>query len=564
MVIIKLTFPGGRYHATPWGRHVNEGAVEWPPCPWRLIRALIAVYWRKGRHLAEPESVQCLVERLAAAPPHYALPEGAAAHTRHYMPPYKGNTTKVFDAFFHVAPGGCVHIGWPGLELEENERALLGGLLGGLGYLGRAESWTEAELLPTDASVPEFNAAPAEDALADPPTDREREQVLCPMTPEAYTAWRDEASAGKAAQLAEAALAKAQEKAVAKGRDPKEAKLTPTGNRKIESSLAELFPNTLFDALHADTGDLHKQGWRAPPGSSRIAYYRPPLEKPRMRQAAPRPRPQQPPCIVRFVLASDTAGADVRPRIEDTLYLGENVRRALMSQSRKLAKRREDPDPRPAAVFSGKDREGNCLAKDHAHAHILPCDDDGDGRIDHVIVYAPMGFSHDDLAAMSRLRRLWQHGGRPGLLSVLVGQGEPADFGGFNTRDEETPALAESAVWCSVTPFVLPRHPKRDRRGNPKRDAEGRWVDGPEMQLCAELERRGLPRPVRVECYAPRHKWRHFATRRKNGGGTRSQGGGMGFTIEFAEPVRGPIALGYGCHFGLGLFVPQTVGSIHE
>ena len=46
-VIIKLRFPGGRYHATPWGRHVNEGAVEWPPSPYRLVRALYDAWKRK-------------------------------------------------------------------------------------------------------------------------------------------------------------------------------------------------------------------------------------------------------------------------------------------------------------------------------------------------------------------------------------------------------------------------------------------------------------------------------------------------------------------------------------
>jgi CRISPR-associated protein Csb2 len=38
---LRLRFPGGRYHATPWGHHVNEGQVEWPPSPWRLLRALM-------------------------------------------------------------------------------------------------------------------------------------------------------------------------------------------------------------------------------------------------------------------------------------------------------------------------------------------------------------------------------------------------------------------------------------------------------------------------------------------------------------------------------------------
>ena len=43
-----LTFPWGRYHANPWGRHVNEGAVELPPSPWRLLRAV--------RDVAHPRS----------------------------------------------------------------------------------------------------------------------------------------------------------------------------------------------------------------------------------------------------------------------------------------------------------------------------------------------------------------------------------------------------------------------------------------------------------------------------------------------------------------------------
>ena len=41
---IAIRFPLGRYHATPWDRSVNEGAVEWPPSPWRLLRALVASY----------------------------------------------------------------------------------------------------------------------------------------------------------------------------------------------------------------------------------------------------------------------------------------------------------------------------------------------------------------------------------------------------------------------------------------------------------------------------------------------------------------------------------------
>lgn len=31
---------------------------------------------------------------------------------------------------------------------------------------------------------------------------------------------------------------------------------------------------------------------------------------------------------------------------------------------------------------------------------------------------------------------------------------------------------------------------------------------------------------------------------------------GVAFRLTFAEPISGPLALGYGAHFGLGLFVP--------
>ena len=47
MTVIELHFLAGRYHSTPWGRHVNEGQPEWPPSPLRLLRALYDAWRRK-------------------------------------------------------------------------------------------------------------------------------------------------------------------------------------------------------------------------------------------------------------------------------------------------------------------------------------------------------------------------------------------------------------------------------------------------------------------------------------------------------------------------------------
>jgi CRISPR-associated protein Csb2 len=79
--------------------------------------------------------------------------------------------------------------------------------------------------------------------------------------------------------------------------------------------------------------------------------------------------------------------------------------------------------------------------------------------------------------------------------------------------------------------------------------------------LLREL-RRDLPEPVEVERIAGTHldgkavRWSSFRTQRNEGEGRRVAGFACGFRIEFPRPVAGPIAVGYGAHFGLGVFVP--------
>jgi CRISPR-associated protein Csb2 len=117
-----------------------------------------------------------------------------------------------------------------------------------------------------------------------------------------------------------------------------------------------------------------------------------------------------------------------------------------------------------------------------------------------------------------------------------------------------SPIFAISKSWRSVTPFSLPRFPNRGG-GKPPRPR-----DLPEAQLTQELTARCLSEPIsikRIEGYQasgrPMVRWLEFHTQRFKG--TRGKGL-AGFEIEFAEPVAGPIAVGFGCHFGLGLFMP--------
>ena len=50
-------------------------------------------------------------------------------------------------------------------------------------------------------------------------------------------------------------------------------------------------------------------------------------------------------------------------------------------------------------------------------------------------------------------------------------------------------------------------------------------------------------------------QFKRFRSKPGDDGGRRPAGG---FKITFAEPVSGPLCLGYSCHFGLGLFVPAS------
>ena len=151
MIIIGVWLINGKFHATPWGRSPNEGATEWPPSPYRLLRALVSS-WKTVAPLVCKEDVERLLQRLASQAPSFQLPPASVGHTRHYMPPHnhmpphRGNTNLIMDTFVLVNKSDPVLIIWPDLVLNDDEVRLLGDLLRGLHYFGRGESWCEARI----------------------------------------------------------------------------------------------------------------------------------------------------------------------------------------------------------------------------------------------------------------------------------------------------------------------------------------------------------------------------------------------------------------------------------
>lgn len=147
---LALSFPWGRYHATPWRHHVNEGQVEWPPSPWRLIRGLYAT-WRCRAPELDASSVMAALEALCA-PPSYWVPPSRRAHTRHYFPDAKAGKDKGFDGFQAFERGQEVLVQW-GFDLPGAEHEALARLATLIPYIGRADSICEARLVPGEAEL---------------------------------------------------------------------------------------------------------------------------------------------------------------------------------------------------------------------------------------------------------------------------------------------------------------------------------------------------------------------------------------------------------------------------
>jgi len=147
---LAIRFPLGRYHATPWDRSVNEGAVEWPPSPWRVLRALVATWYTRWPDLPA-QTLDGLLDALGD-PPSYLTPPVRGGHTRHYLPDLShrkgenGRTDLTLDPFLWLPRDADLLVRWDA-GLEAGQRAALAKLAELLPYLGRADSACEARLL---------------------------------------------------------------------------------------------------------------------------------------------------------------------------------------------------------------------------------------------------------------------------------------------------------------------------------------------------------------------------------------------------------------------------------
>ncbi len=362
MIALSIEFLAGRFHATPWDRSVNEGEVEWPPSPWRLLRAIVAAFYLMSE--TDTATLCRLCDRLADAP-RFVLPPTTAAHTRHYMPLGKPKQTGlVLDAFVAFADNRTrAFVIWNDVTLSTEEHALLARIVGSIAYFGRAESWCRIALEP---SPPE-----ASDGLF-PVELASRETVVDgPIV------------------------------------------------RRLAAS-TDLRGRGLLASLCETTNEMRKRRARVPVGTAWLTY-RFPADYGRDRVATIRASKKDDfaPRILRFRLEDPTGNVALLPSVTDTLLVGEVFRSAVLSVQGRRGETQNSP------LFTGKTADGQPLTGEN-HAYYLPRDCDDDGRIDTVDVYLPRSFSHDEYRAVTSVAKLYyaSHAPRKSVDLVVTFMGD--------------------------------------------------------------------------------------------------------------------------------------------
>jgi CRISPR-associated protein Csb2 len=333
--------------------------AEWPPSPYRLLRALYDVWQRKCFDLPA-EAVGAVLEALSEKPPRFDLRIASASHTRSYL---NANGTDpndknlVFDPFLVFDQLDACYLTWAELELGEQARSLLGRLLGHMDYLGRSESWVEAGLCDAPPKSGCFVCV-ASDASGDYNGGLVR--VACALPASEYC--------GKGSWL---------------------------------------------DALTFSTTNLLKDRASSPPLLKQVAYV---LPQGAIETDPPRRQKRKGPSVDTVMLGLD---GRVLPLVTTTVEVAEQIRVRLMGAHRKQM---GGDEALVSSLFSGKDAAGT-KRLDHGHVYILPIGNADGRIDKILIRSPLRTFQQAEIDAVLGVGELWQRDDRGTVYCAVTWQG---------------------------------------------------------------------------------------------------------------------------------------------
>ena len=505
-VLLKQTFPLGRFHANPWRMFPFEDPHgEWPPSPWRLLRAILARSYQLEREC----DVRCqpwrdsLVRAFCASTFGWCLPSfswrGPGLRQYHpgdfsFDPPdwktkkvnaiKKYRPTLVRDNFWVTDRSGTDPssgmVWWilDGEQWSEGDFSWLDASLERMTYFGRAETITEiqrVEKLPRDVQVNcVLEQNPSSDSV--------------PV-------------------------------------------LAPTENATLEQ-------------VQAVTDDPSVVNSTVPPGARWLHAKRPVRPRVKLRRSNPRTRKSA--RLIQFAI-----GARVSPPRKSVVVLTQRFRGRVIREFLGGGWPQANAEQREAArLLTGKEVDGTPL-QDHRHPHARfgIFFDPETGKAARLLVWRDQPFTNDEQhavlnAAEQELPFSFAKAGArdPWAVRLVPLDSQVPPPAGFGERTWRH--------WQTVTPYVPPRH-AYDRKGRI------RAGESPEEQLRLELTRQGYDTSgLTIELDDRTVEWmRVHRPRRHLDDPTNTERRAHHVSLVFDKLVRGPISLGHSSHFGLGLFV---------
>jgi CRISPR-associated protein Csb2 len=590
-IVLRQEFPLGRFHATPWRVNpYDDPHGEWPPSPWRLVRAVTARWYQWVRE-AEREPDLAQLEKLQAAlcKSTYAfhLPPDArkGSPLRQYHPtelamdPPNWRDQGVFVRAPKVPKKGKK--GQQGeKELSEEEKKIEKQVKD-LGIkklsltIGDDGKWTIELKTLKQAARDEESISRLEKRLGRPTggwqriadaglrsygTSLVQDNYWC-VPPEVPVWWFIEGDDWN--QDLEALLAECLARMTYFGRTETLTRIRLVGpadeipqpnctlaEKRTAGAVPVLSP--LKEATREDieraTDNPEAVKRAVPPGARWLYAVRPEQPAARERRRVPQHRPD---ChLMQFAV-----GWNVAPERRAVVRLTARFRAAVLRELLRLKTgdasanwTRASRDVREVvADMTGKDANGDAL-KGHRHAEFLAwCEDDRPTRL--LVWRGSRAFDADEQEAilLAAARDIsWAAAGpdsddwKVRLVPLDRAVPPPPGFGNESRK-----------VWESVTPYVPPRH---HLRGGKERERESIAE-----QIRREIRGRGIAHDVEVELvgtpqWVSVHVPRREAKKRAFIGDRR----GQMVRLRFTTPVVGPIRLGHSSSFGLGLFRPSS------
>jgi CRISPR-associated protein Csb2 len=565
-LVLTQSFPLGRFHAIPWRVNpFDDSFGEWPPSPWRFVRAVVARWYQWRRELNgewDEAEVESLVIAMCSSDYRFHLPANAWRGTavRQYHPvklEMDPPNFKAFEAAFTMPANGLSDTIRKRLE-DANAEVEIADLV-----IVRVTKYNQRKKIEQILGVPytAWNGLNPDPGLRRYSTTLTQDNYWCMPPGEAGDIlWFIESEewtpdlAGVLEQCVDRISYFGRAESLTQFRRIDDAQLAPNCEllaEPVSGAVPVLTPRP--DATRADVERVTEDPLAARniPQGARIMYARRP-QRPPLRER-PRRRPTQPDSNLMQLALGWAVAPEPRAVVRLTARFRSAVIRELIrikSDGRVTTWSAASAELRnEIAEMIGKDAQGRPLQGPRRHAEFFAW---GKGSAPtRLLVWRQIRpFDEQEQSAIleAAMREIsWAAAGRDAdawklrLVPLDAAVSPPPGFDGEPCR-----------TWISLTPYVPPRHHLRGGKVREPETIENqvrRELGLREVSGAQNVEIERVRSPEWVAVHVPRRE----AAERTFIGHRR----GYWLRLYFPEPVSGPIRVGHSSSFGLGLFVPQ-------